>query len=147
MNYGKMLREYLEKPNAICLTTEIVRFELPGQTLLGKIVGVKDFEHASNDKPCKQYLIDTTTGRKSFVLGARLDNEISGVELVGKILAVQYNGKVELENGRRVNLFNIVDLSGIDVSALQEAEKGEIANENNPPSSKADFKESDSKAR
>ena len=147
MNYGKLLREYLEMPKAVCLTTEIVRFEVPGQTLLGKIVEIKDFEHASNDRPCKQYLIDTTTGRKSFVLGSRLDNEISGVELVGKILAIQYNGKVDLDNGRRLNLFNIVDLTGLDISALQEAEKGAIENENNPTRSKTKIEESDREDR
>ncbi len=143
MNYGIMLREYLEKPNAKSLTTSIVRFEVPGQTLLGRIVRVKEFEHSMNDKPCKQYLIDTGTGQKSFVLGARFDKEFEGTELVGKILAIQYNGKVELDNGRRVNIFNIVDLSDVDISKLLEAEKEVIEHENNKASSKADAQKSD----
>ncbi|MDD5360444.1 MAG: hypothetical protein PHI02_09285 [Sulfurovaceae bacterium] len=137
MDYSKMLKEYRSKPKVKSLTTEIVRFEVPGQFLLGKITKVTDFETNKYDTACKKYLMDTVAGTKSFILGERLDNELEGVELVGKTLLVQYNGKVELDNGKRVNLFNIDDLSDIDTSELTQTAKEELKkdeHETNSPS-------------
>lgn len=130
MNYAQELQNYRQKPAVKNLVTEIIRFQIPGQFILGKIIEVKPFQTGKMDKECNQYTMDTVTGTKRFLLGNRLDNELEGIDLVGRILCVQFNGKVDLDGGRTLNLFNIDDLTDVDISKIEKAiEDGEKGNE------------------
>ena len=118
MNYAKQLREYKNKPNVKSLTKEIVKFSNPGEFILGKITKVEPFKSNKFDHECNRYEMDTITGIKSFILGERLDGELEGVNLIGRTLCVQFKGKIDLDNQKTCNLFDVMDLTDVDISKI-----------------------------
>ncbi len=59
------------------------------------------------------YLIETDQGLVSTILGSYTDSQLAGLDLVGKIVVIEYEGKKDLEDGRKVNLFNVDIMSEV----------------------------------
>ena len=120
-NYRELVKQLRDAKGAKSLITEIKKFENDGDFICGRIVDMKPFEHSQGDKPCMQYIMESIEGKKSFVLGARLDAELEGYDLADRIIYVEFKGQLKLENGRRVNLFNIEDITDINVDEVEDA--------------------------
>lgn len=113
MGYSDIVRKALEEKKAKDISFTIFKFENPGDTLTGEMVG---FDKITIPKPdgtgeseVFQYRILTDDGPVSTVLGFSGDKSIKDNDVRnGDVLSITYTGQKELDKGRRVNLYNIV---------------------------------------
>lgn len=80
--------------------------------LIGKIRAVKPFTGGRYEAEVNAYLIETDEGLVSTILGSYTDTQLADMDIVGKTVCIEYCGKKDLEDGRKVNLFNVDVLSG-----------------------------------
>ena len=109
MTYDELYRKAVEEESLKDLSFDIIRWEESGQSVLGEVVGFEDFEAGEYDMQCFQWKIKTDEGLVSCVLGSVADKRMENV-VVGDLIYIEYQGKKELPNGRRVNLFKIQHL-------------------------------------
>lgn len=147
MNFTNALKAYLKKPKVKNLTREIIRWKEEEQLVLGKIVAIEEFTNNKTAEPCKQYVIDTVDGEKSFILGNRMDKELERVDIINHIICVTYKGKISLESGRKMNVFQIADLSDIPFEEIMGIEKGEPDGKLDENSSKGETKTDSNESR
>lgn len=83
-----------------------------GRLLTGKVRAIKPFTGGKFDAEVNAYLIETDEGLVSTIFGSYTDGQLEGLDLVGKVIHIEYDGKKDLEDGRKVNLFNVDVLDG-----------------------------------
>lgn len=109
------------------LTYNIKKWENAGDFILGRLLKVEDFQGSKFSTNCKSYLFDTDEGKVSTILGASSDKQLSGKDIIGSVLYVEYKGQIDLEGGKRCNHFMIVDVTknyAIDKSISPKASHG-----------------------
>ncbi len=93
------------------LTTEITRgiqsWDEEGDTILGKVVEIGPFTEGSFDTEVNFYLIDTDDGLISTILGSATDRQMDKLDLMGKLIHIEYRGKKQLADGKQVNNFKV----------------------------------------
>lgn len=107
MDYMKMYQEAKAAGKIQRQTYRIHTWDTVGDVLIGKVMGLNDFTGGKFETPVKAYLLDTELGFISTILGSATDEQLSAVDLPGKIICITYQGKKELTDGRSVNLFDV----------------------------------------
>jgi len=105
--YETAYKAHKSKATMQQVSVEFYQWEEEGQVLVGKLiewepVKSKDFEGEYN-----RYVFDTDDGLVGVICGTMFDTLIAEKDLKGKLLAVEYQGKRQLEGGRTVNRFKV----------------------------------------
>ena len=104
-------QEDYEKAQKAGKTDEISRniqsWSEEGETLVGKCVSIGPFLDGTFETEVNAYMIDTDDGLVSTVLGSATDNQIKDLDLVGRLVYIEYRGKKSLKDGKQVNHFKI----------------------------------------
>jgi len=93
-------------------TSRIHTWTEESPVLIGKVRAIKPFTGGRFEVEVNAYLIETDEGMISTIFGTYTDSQLEGLDLIGKVIVVKYDGKKELEDGRKVNLFNVDVISG-----------------------------------
>lgn len=88
--------------------------------LVGKVKAINEFKDGKFDQVCNSYLIETDDGVVSCVLGTYTDTQIKDLVKVGSLIAIIFQGKKELDDERKVNIF--------DVDIIEESKEPTDAN-------------------
>lgn len=88
-------------------TSRIHSWTGESSVLIGKIRAIKPFTGGKFDAEVNAYLIETDEGLISTILGSYTDTQLGEIDLIGKTICIEYCGKKDLEDGRKVNLFNV----------------------------------------
>lgn len=107
MTLEEQFRKAEEKGDIDELTTDIYSWSEEGEHLVGVVVSIGKFTGGKFETEVNQYIIKTDTGLVSTVLGSATDKQLEGIDLKGKLVYIEYRGKVHLEDGRSVNKFNV----------------------------------------
>lgn len=75
--------------------------------IVGEVKGIKEFKEGKFDAVANAYLIETNDGAVSCVLGTYTDAQIKDTVKVGAIVAILFQGQKQLEDSRKVNMFDI----------------------------------------
>ena len=124
--------EQAQKSNAVKeLTSSYVKWEKPGQTVLGVMIGKSEVDSSLGGGKYNQYLFETDDGMVKFALGRAGDGEIGLRMQEGFIYRIEYLGKEEISGGRRVNQFRCEEIGWHDDATAEpekEKESGEKVN-------------------
>ena len=93
-------------------TSRIHTWTGESSVLIGKIKAVKPFTGGKFEAEVNAYLIETDEGLVSTILGSYTDTQLADMEIIGKTICIEYEGKKDLEDGRKVNLFNVDFVDG-----------------------------------
>lgn len=88
-------------------TSRIHTWKGESSVLIGKVKAIKPFTGGKFDKEVNSYLIETDDGLISTIMGSYTDTQLAEFDLIGKTIRIEYEGKKELEDDRKVNLFNV----------------------------------------
>lgn len=100
-----------------------------GEMLVGKLVDVQSVNFPKTQSTVIQYIFDTDTGRVGTFLGKGMDSQLAGTTTLGSVMALTYQGKKDLSNGRTMNVFKaeLVEAgTGDTVQAVIEAKGGAV---------------------
>lgn len=109
MSYADKAAKAVKAGKVEDLVCGIFRFENEGDTLIGKLVAVEQFQGKDGKGECKKYIFDTDDGPQSCILGQATDSRLASDNLVGHVLIIEYKGSKKLDKDRNVNVFNIQD--------------------------------------
>lgn len=82
--------------------------------LVGRVKAISLFTEGKFEQAANAYLIDTDEGVVSCVLGSYTDAQVKDTLKVGSVVAIIFQGQKQLEDSRKVNVF--------DVDIIQEPE-------------------------
>lgn len=88
-------------------TSRIHTWNEEAPVLIGKVRAIKPFTGGKFEAEVNAYLIETDQGNISTILGSYTDTQLAEVDISGKVVRIEYEGKKDLEDGRKVNLFNV----------------------------------------
>ena len=108
MNYEEEYAKAKEAEAVTEVTRNIQSWSEEGQTLTGKVVEIGPFNEGTFDTEVNAYLIDTDDGQISTVLGSATDKQLEKLDLMGKLIHIEYRGKKQLADGKQVNHFKIM---------------------------------------
>lgn len=125
--YAELYEAAQKSKNIRQLTAEYVKWEKPGDVILGRLVGVSAVQSSVGGGEYNQYLFETDEGLVKFALGRSGDGEIGAVMEKGKVYMINFLGQEELTGGRRVNKFNCIEVGYGDevVSKPDKGKKGD----------------------
>lgn len=89
------------------ISVEFYQWEEEGQVLVGKLIEWEVIESKDFEGKYNRYVFDTDDGLVGVICGTMFDTLIAEKDLKGKLLAVEYQGKRQLEGGRTVNRFKV----------------------------------------
>lgn len=89
------------------VTKNIQSWSEEGETLIGKVVEIGPFNEGTFETEVSAYLIDTDDGLISTVMGSATDKQLADLEIIGKLIHIEYRGKKQLADGKQVNHFKI----------------------------------------
>lgn len=75
--------------------------------LVGRVKAISEFKDGKFEQVCNAYLIETNDGAVSCVLGSYTDTQIKDLVNVGSLVAIIFQGKKELGDDRKVNIFDV----------------------------------------
>lgn len=108
--YKEIYEEAMDRGKAKHLTIDIHSWHEPGETLVGELVKIEPFKAGKYDNEVNQYIIQTDDGIVSTVLGRYTDNQIKDRLDLGDVIAITFKGQVSLDDGRKVNRFDVMKL-------------------------------------
>ncbi len=104
-------QEDFEKAQKAGATEEVTRsiqsWHDEGDFLVGKVIAITPFEEGTFDTEVQCYLFDTDGGRISTVLGSATDKQLEEIEIIGKLVHIEYRGKKTIADGKQVNVFKV----------------------------------------
>lgn len=110
MTYKEQLAKAKKADKMKPLTVEIKTWKEVGEELIGKVIDVKPFEGSKFDTTCQKYIIETDDGLITTVFGGSVDKQFEGVNLIGKVIYAVYKGKGDLDDGRKFNRFEVLEI-------------------------------------
>jgi hypothetical protein len=113
-NYRKLYSEAKQAKAVRQITPQFVRWEKPGQQIIGAYVSYNQVKSRLADSTYNQYLFDTDDGLVKFSLGHVADGDVSSLFSKGTVYAITYLGKDKIPGGRSVNRFNIEEIGIVD---------------------------------
>lgn len=75
--------------------------------LIGKVLGISKFEGGKFEAEVNCYRIQTDDGTVSCILGTYTDAQLAEVELLNHVVCIQFQGQKSLDDGRKVNVFDV----------------------------------------
>lgn len=82
--------------------------------IIGRVVDISTFVGGKFEAEVNCYRIRTDDGVVSCILGTYTDGQLAEVGLLNRVACIQYQGQKSLDDGRKVNVF--------DVDILDESE-------------------------
>jgi hypothetical protein len=110
-NYKQLYETAKKKGTLKQRTPEFIKFEEPGQTVIGEFVSANTVKSSLNDGNYNQYIFQTDDGLVKFSLGAASDAELEAVLIQGCIYGIEFLGNEKISGGRSVNKFNVVEIN------------------------------------
>ena len=107
MSYQEDFEKANEKGATQEVTKNIQSWVDEGETVIGKLVSIGPVNEGTFDTEVNSYLIDTDDGMVTTVLGSATDKQLAGLEIMGKLIYIEYRGKKNLKDGKQVNTFKI----------------------------------------
>lgn len=107
MSYTEDYKKAKEKGKTKQVTTEIFSWDQEGDTVIGKVLKIAVFEGGKWGAGAMQYTIATDKGIITTILGTACDKQLVKLDLIGKVVYIEYGGKINLEDGRQVNRFKV----------------------------------------
>ena len=80
--------------------------------LIGEVKGVSKFVGGKFEAEVNCYRIKTDDGTVSCILGTYTDGQLAEVDLIGKTVCIQFQGQKSLDDGRKVNVFDVDVIGG-----------------------------------
>jgi len=116
--YATAVKEKQVRP----VTAEYRKFEKSGDQVIGQFISKAPVSSSLGKGEYNQYLFKTDEGMVKFAIGSSNDNEIGAIMVRGLVYRIVYQGKEDLQNGRRVNKFTceLIPVSPDDLEALDE---------------------------
>lgn len=105
--YSNAYKQAKEKGKVNTATFQIHSWQSDGDTLIGRVKSIKPFEGGKFETPVNQYLIETDEGLRSTILGSWTDTQLESTSIAGKVVCIVFTGRKDLEDGRKVNIFDI----------------------------------------
>lgn len=121
-SYQERYGDAVTQEDTQALNVQIFQWTEEGDTLTGMFLGAKRLEDAQYDTPVMRWMFDTDDGRRSAILGSAADKEILPTIRPGDLLMIEYQGKKDIGDGKRVNLFR-VERFGHDTPPTEGKEK------------------------
>lgn len=112
-NYAEAYQKARSEGRLTRKTSRILTWTEDSPHLIGKVRAIMPFTGGKFEAEVNAYLIETDQGLVSTILGSYTDSQLAGLDLVGKIVVIEYEGKKDLEDGRKVNLFNVDIMSEV----------------------------------
>lgn len=81
--------------------------------LIGRVKSINEFTGGKFEAVVNNYILETDDGLVSCILGSATDAQLAGTDLIGKVVHIEFCDKKDLEDGRKVNLFNVDILDAI----------------------------------
>ena len=106
------------------LSPDFHEWKKTGQTLVGKFVASSPIKSTLSEDTYNHYLFETDEGLIKFALGGATDKEAGILMIPGRVYVVEYQGKIDISSGRRVNKFGVSELTDLDETPLEEGAKG-----------------------
>ena len=107
MSYQEDYEKARESKATKEVTRNIQSWNDEGETIVGKVVEIAPFNEGTFDTEVNAYLIDTDDGLISTVLGSATDKQLDELDLMGKLIYIEYRGKKNLKDGKQVNNFKV----------------------------------------
>jgi len=105
--YNEMLAKAMEKDKVQDITHDIHTWSEEGQKLVGRVMDIVPFDKGKFETDVKQYIMDTDDGLVSTVLGSSTDKQLAHITIKGAVIAIEFRGKFQLEDGRQCNKFKV----------------------------------------
>jgi len=105
--YQEQYENAVKSGDVEVITSSILRFEKPGQAIVGLLQSAEDFEEGQFGAQVKRYTMVTDEDIVTFILGSSYDKDIERAQAIGKICRIEYIGKKTLPDGRQKNFFRI----------------------------------------
>jgi len=104
------------------LTPTYVRWESPGQAIIGAYINQNAVQSRLGGTEYKQYIFETDAGLVKFALGRAADSEFAEMFGKGIVYAITFEGKDKISGGRQVNRFNVEEIGISDMVDETEVE-------------------------
>lgn len=75
--------------------------------LVGRVIGIGKFEGGKFEAEVNCYRIATDDGMVSCILGTYTDSQLAELDLLDRVVCIQYQGQKSLDDGRKVNVFDV----------------------------------------
>lgn len=124
MTYKEQFADAEKAKHIRSLSPVWVKFEKPGDVVLGVLLGTSEVTSGLGSGTYLQYLMQTDEGLIKFSLGAATDRELSAVLKNGMLVRITYVEQVKIKGGRRVNRFT--------AEIAEAAAEGEVASDDVP---------------
>jgi hypothetical protein len=111
--YGEILNDESWKDRAIPLSVDIKTWKESGDYLIGELIDIKPFSGGEFETSCMQYTFKNEDGLVSTILGSSMDKIFEREDYRGRVIHIEYKGKLELDDGKRCNKFQIMDVTDL----------------------------------
>jgi hypothetical protein len=85
-----------------------VKFEKKGDSIVGKCIGVSESISSKFGQNQKEYVIENDTGLHNMFLNQNADKALATGNILGHFIYVEYQGKINLTDGRTFKQFELV---------------------------------------
>ncbi len=89
------------------LNVQIHRWAEEGDTLVGMFIGSEELPEGEFKTVVRAYLLRTDDGLRSAILGSAADKQILPRLQPGDLVMIEYQGKTDIGDGKRVNRFRV----------------------------------------
>lgn len=107
MGYQEEYEKALKAGATEEVTRSIQSWHDEGEFLVGKVIAIAPFTEGTFDTEVNSYLFDTDKGRISTVLGSATDKQLESLDIIGKLVHIEYQGKKTIADGKQVNQFKV----------------------------------------
>lgn len=114
--YDKIKEQLQNDQNTVSLTVNRFKWDEAGQSIFGKVKAINDFHSETYDKIQKEYIIDTGDGLFSVFLNDTVDRQLSNFKILDSFVLIKYQGKEDLQNGKKFKKFDIKMLTNEEVN-------------------------------
>jgi hypothetical protein len=118
MGYKELAKEAVKSGAAKTLTAKWIEWSKAGQQIIGKLIAKNIVKSTAGGSDYKQYLFDTDDGHVKFALGSATDSDTGQLMTEGGIYSVTFKGQEKLKGGRKINRFEIIELSAVEGSPV-----------------------------
>lgn len=114
MSYKQMMENAKRSGATKTLSPTFHEWKKTGQVLVGKFVASSPIKSTLSDGEYNHYLFESDEGLVKFALGGATDKEAGVLMIPGRVYVIEYQGKIDITSGRRVNKFDVSELMDLD---------------------------------
>jgi len=106
-DYGAMYAAAKKSGKLTRPTYRIHTWSEDSATVIGCVIGVGKFVGGKFEAEVNCYRIATSEGMISCILGTYTDTQLEGIPLIDRVVCIQFQGQKSLDDGRKVNVFDV----------------------------------------